>query len=183
VYSANPDSAIYEDIAAIVRKVRSPTAALRSALASRRKIKLAFIFGSFATGSATASSDVDLMVLGDDTARRIRTALASAERDLQRSVNEHVMTTGEWRARLRKQDPFLTNVRPEPKLWVIGDEDQLSRLDQPGRRQAAKTQGRQIATSSRRAGSPRLAGLRSRRQAYTERADDSVQRLHEHHGG
>ena len=133
VYSADTRSAVYEEIASIVRKLRGPVAALRSALAVRRRVQLAFVFGSFATGSATASSDVDLMVLGDDSARLVRAALAVAERELRRSINEHVMTTQEWKARLRKRDPFLSNVRTEPKLWVIGEEDELARLD-PRRR-------------------------------------------------
>jgi hypothetical protein len=55
--------------------------------------------------------------------------LAKAERHLGRSVNEHVMTVREWRTRLRKDDPFLSNVRAEPKVWVIGDETDLARLD------------------------------------------------------
>jgi len=135
VYSADTRSAVYDEIASIVRKLRGPVAALRSALAVRRGVELAFVFGSFATGSATASSDVDLMVLGDDSSRLVRAALAGAERELRRSINEHVMTTQEWKARLRKRDPFLSNVRMEPKLWVIGEEDELARLDpRPKRR-------------------------------------------------
>jgi predicted nucleotidyltransferase len=135
VYSADTRSAVYDEIASIVRKLRGPVAALRSALAVRREVELAFVFGSFATGSATASSDVDLMVLGDDSARPVRAALAGAERELRRSINEHVMTTQEWKARLRKRDPFLSNVRVEPKLWVIGEEDELALLDpRPKRR-------------------------------------------------
>jgi predicted nucleotidyltransferase len=133
VYSADTRSAVYDEIASIVRKLRGPVADLRSALAVRRGVELAFVFGSFATGSATASSDVDLMVLGDDSARLVRAVLAGAERELRRSVNEHVMTTQEWNARLRKRDPFSSNVRVEPKLWVIGDEAGLARLD-PRRR-------------------------------------------------
>jgi len=133
VYSADTGSAVYEEIASIVRKLRGPVAALRSTLAVRRRVRLAFIFGSFAAGSATASSDVDLMVLGDDSARLVRAALAAAERELRRSINEHVITTQEWKARLSKGDPFLSNVRTEPRLWVIGEEDELARLD-PRRR-------------------------------------------------
>jgi len=129
VYSADPRSAVYDEIASIVRKLRRPVAVLHSVLAVQSRVELAFVFGSFATGSATASSDVDLMVLGDDSARRIRTALARAERELRRTVNEHVMARDEWKARLRKDDPFLSNVRMEPKLWVIGEEDELARLD------------------------------------------------------
>src|SRR5207249_8050389 len=79
--------------------------------------------------SDVCSSDL----LGEDSARLVRAALAGAERELRRSINEHVMTTQEWKARLSKGDPFLSNVRTEPKLWVTGDEDELVRLD-PRRR-------------------------------------------------
>lgn len=128
VYSADPRSAIFDEVSSIVRKLRGPAASLRPVLRSR-KVDVAFVFGSFASGSASASSDVDLMVLGGESTRVVRAALARAERDLGRSVNEHVMTVREWRARLRKDDPFLTNVRAGPKLWVIGDDTKLADLD------------------------------------------------------
>ncbi|TMC70541.1 MAG: MarR family transcriptional regulator [Chloroflexi bacterium] len=133
VYSADPRSAIYDEISSIVRKLRGPAVSLRPALKGH-EVELAFVFGSFASGSATASSDVDVMVLGGASARALRSALARAERALGRSVNEHVMTKDEWRARLRKRDPFLTNVRSSPKLWVIGNEDGLADLDPRSRR-------------------------------------------------
>lgn len=129
LYTADTKSAIYEEISGIVRKLRGPASFLRSAIAGRRDIDLAFVFGSFATGNATASSDVDLIVLGDESPRVVRTALARAERDLGRSVNEYVITVKEWKGRLRKADPFIGNVRQERKLWVRGDEDALAKLD------------------------------------------------------
>lgn len=134
VYSADPESAIFDEVSSIVRKLRGPAPSLRRAL-KRHKVNLAFVFGSFASGSATAASDIDLMVLGGESTRMVRGELARAERDLARSVNEHVMTVREWRTRLRKDDPFLTNVRAGPKLWVIGDEGDLAALDpRPKRR-------------------------------------------------
>jgi len=130
VYSADPRSAIFDEVSSIVRKLRGPATSLRPAL-KRRKVGLAFVFGSFASGTATASSDIDLMVLGDESTRVVRTDLTRAERGLGRAVNEHVMKIREWRTRLRKDDPFLTNVRVGPKLWVIGDESELAELDPP----------------------------------------------------
>jgi len=134
VYTANPRSAVHDELSAIVRKLRGPTSVIRSALAVRRSVDLAFVFGSFASGSATASSDIDLMILTTESPRLIRTALAPAERDLHRSVNEYTLTTAEWKSRLQKSDPFLTNVRREPKLWVVGDDETLAKLDPQIRR-------------------------------------------------
>jgi len=133
VYSADPRSAVFDEVSSIVRKLRGPAVTLRPALRSRN-VELAFVFGSFASGSAGASSDIDLMVLGGESTRTVRIELAKAERDLGRSVNEHVMTVREWRTRLRKDDPFLTNVRASPKLWVVGDDDKLAALDTRRRR-------------------------------------------------
>ncbi|TMC75082.1 MAG: winged helix-turn-helix transcriptional regulator [Chloroflexi bacterium] len=130
VYSADPRSAVFDEVSSIVRKLRGPATALRPALKTHR-VDLAFVFGSFASGSAAASSDIDLMVLGRESTRVVRGELTKAERDLGRSVNEHVMTAREWTARLRKEDPFLTNVRAGPKLWVIGAENALAQLDPP----------------------------------------------------
>jgi predicted nucleotidyltransferase len=128
VYSADPRSAVFDEVSSIVRKLRGPATALRSTLKTQ-KVEVAFVFGSFASGSAAASSDIDLMILGRESTRLVRGELTKAERELGRSVNEHVMTAREWTARLRKEDPFLTNVRAGPKLWVIGDENALTQLD------------------------------------------------------
>ncbi|TMF76530.1 MAG: MarR family transcriptional regulator [Chloroflexi bacterium] len=128
VYSADPRSAIFDEVSSIIRKLRGPASSLRPAL-KRHKVEIAFVFGSFASGSADASSDIDLMVLGGESARVMRGELTRAERALGRSVNEHVMTAREWTTRLRKADPFLTNVRAGPKLWVLGDDDELAELD------------------------------------------------------
>ena len=133
VYEADRRSAIYEEMSSMIRKLRGPATVIRDALAVRSGTEVAFIFGSFASGEETASSDVDLMVLTDDSSRAIRTALGRAERDLARTINEHVMTTGEWRKRLRKRDPFISHVRSGPRAWVKGDDSVLGTLD-PKRR-------------------------------------------------
>jgi predicted nucleotidyltransferase len=134
VYSADTSSAVYDELASMIRKLRGPATVIRDALAVRSSVDAAFVFGSFAAGEATANSDVDLMVLTHDSARAIRTALGRAERDLGRTINEHVLTTGEWGRRLRRKDPFITNVRGGPRTWVVGDDDALGRFDARKRR-------------------------------------------------
>jgi uncharacterized protein len=132
-YSADASSAVYAELSSIVRKLRGPQTVIRDALAVRPRIQVAFVFGSFARGESTASSDIDLMILGQEPARAVRTALARAERDLGRTVNEHVLSTKEWTSRLQARDPFLENVQRARKLWVIGEEDALRALESPRR--------------------------------------------------
>lgn len=133
LYRADPAASVYEEISSLVRKLRGPQSVIRSALAVRKGIRLAFVFGSFARGEQTAASDIDLMVLTEDSPRVIRTALANAERDLSRSVNENVLTVGEWVSRVRSHDPFIAEILRGPKLWAVGDDEALTSLEPRGR--------------------------------------------------
>lgn len=129
LYQADADSAVFSELQSIVLKLRGGGAALRQALADVRGVKLAWIFGSFAAGTAGASSDIDVMVVGSASARQLRTALGPVERSLGRTVNEHVIETDEWRQRIAKRDGFIREVRRSPKLWIVGEESALRRLD------------------------------------------------------
>jgi len=133
LYQADPESAVFGELLSLVLKLRGAGAALRQALTDVRGVKLAWIFGSFAAGTAGASSDVDVMVVGSASARQLRTTFGPVERSLGRTVNEHVIDTGEWRRRLAKGDGFIREVRRGPKLWIAGDETALGRLDRASR--------------------------------------------------
>lgn len=129
LYQADPESAVFGELQSLVLKLRGAAAALRQALADVRGVKLVWIFGSFAAGTAGASSDIDVMVVGSASARQLRAALGPVERSLGRTVNEHVIVAQEWRQRLAKGDGFIREVRRSPKLWVVGEESALRRLD------------------------------------------------------
>ncbi len=127
LYQADRDSAIYLELHSIILKLRGAAAVLRDALEAE-PVRLAWVFGSFADGTAGAGSDIDLMVVGDARPRSVRNRLSSAERALGRSVNEHVLTAHEWVSRLAKNDRFIAATRDGPKVWVRGDERALVAL-------------------------------------------------------
>lgn len=64
-YQANQECPIYAELAGIFRKTAGLADVLRELLAPLRDdIDLALVFGSIANGKARASSDVDLLVVG-----------------------------------------------------------------------------------------------------------------------
>ena len=69
------------------------------------------------------------MVLGQLKPRELRQRVGQVEKGIDRSINEHVLESAEWTRRLAARDAFLTQVRRGPKLWVVGDEAALERLD------------------------------------------------------
>ena len=133
IYEADRDCSVYRELQSLVLKLRGTAAAVRQVLADTSKVRLAWIFGSLAAGSAGAASAIDLMVVGSFPARALRSALIPVERSLRRTVNEHVISAEEWTRRLARRDGFISEVRGGPKLWIVADEEGLRQLD-PSRR-------------------------------------------------
>jgi predicted nucleotidyltransferase len=94
----------------------------------RKKIKVAFVYGSVAQSRETARSDVDLMVIGNIGFGAIVEKLADAQRTLNREINPTVYSEKEFQKKLRES--FLKNVLASEKLFVLGDENVLRELGQ-----------------------------------------------------
>jgi predicted nucleotidyltransferase len=128
-YRADTHCAIYEELAAIFRKTLGLASLLNNALSRiAGRIQVAFVFGSMASGQQNAGSDIDVCVLGDVSLLEVVKALSPAQETLGREMNPVVMTTKNFAEQSAKQDRFVTRVASEPKVFVVGDEDELAKL-------------------------------------------------------
>lgn len=128
-YQANQACPIYEELAAIFRKTIGLAALLREALTEASgRIDLAFVFGSMASGRQTPASDVDVLVLGDVSLAEVVKALSPLQATLGRDVNPVAMTVARYSRELGRQDRFATRVLHEPKVFMIGNEDEFAEL-------------------------------------------------------
>jgi predicted nucleotidyltransferase len=127
-YQANAESPLFAELCAIARKTVGLTEPLREALAPlTKKILAAFVYGSVAKHKDTAASDIDLMVVSDAlTYADVFGVLEPVQLKLGRTVNPTVYTLKELTQRLRKRNAFLTRVLAQPKIWVIGSENDLA---------------------------------------------------------
>ncbi len=126
-YSANQTHPLYNDIRNLVMKTIGLADILRQALAVEA-ISVAFVFGSFARGDEGGESDVDLMVVGEVGLKEVSRLLVGVSERIGREVNPHVMDAAELGRRRASGDHFLLRVLESPKLFVVGDEDELARL-------------------------------------------------------
>lgn len=126
-YQANPGSPIFEELCGIARKTVGLAGPLREALEPlAHRITAAFVFGSVAKGSDTATSDIDVLVLADDLDyAEVFEALQPAEARLGRSVNPTVYTPVEWRRRLKEKNGFAQAVLAQPKVFLFGAEAEV----------------------------------------------------------
>lgn len=134
-YRANRAHPAFEDLKALILKTVGLGDALRAQLEKLGdKVRLAFLYGSVARGEETASSDIDIMLVGEVSSREVASMLASVKRTLNREINPSVYRPTELRRRLLERQPFATNVLKEPKIFVLGNERDLEAI--LGRRSA-----------------------------------------------
>lgn len=126
-YQANKNSPIYPELRGIVRKTFGLSDILRQALLEcADKIIFAFIYGSVAKGTDTASSDVDVMVIADGLSySHLFEALTKAEEILGRKVNPTIYSAEDFTKKLQNDNYFVTRVLNQPKIALLGDENAI----------------------------------------------------------
>ena len=126
-YSANQDSPIHDELAAIVRKTFGLAVPLREALAPLvDDIGAAFVYGSVAKGQDTSNSDIDLLLVSDTLSYGdVMAALDPLIERLGRAINPTLYTHAELRKRFEAGNSFVTRVLAQPRLWLIGGERDL----------------------------------------------------------
>jgi predicted nucleotidyltransferase len=128
-YQANTESPIFGELKSIFLKTSGLVDQLRRALAPLTdRIRVALVYGSAARGSLRASSDVDLLVVGEVPFGAVVSALATAQSSLGREINPAVYSAEEFRSKLHARHHFLTTVMREPLQFVVGGPSDLERL-------------------------------------------------------
>ncbi len=126
-YQANPNSPVFDELVALIRKTVGLAEPLRDALMPLAdRIRAAFVYGSIASGRDRADSDIDLMVIADDLDYpTLFEAVQVAEGQLSRSVDCRVMTPSEWQGKRARADSFVARIHEKPHVFVLGSEDDL----------------------------------------------------------
>jgi predicted nucleotidyltransferase len=129
-FQANRDCPVFEELRGLVRKTFGVAEVLQAGLAGLAgHVQLAFIYGSVAAGGETAGSDVDVMLVGERLSLdAVVGALGEAQRDLGREVNPSVYRTEEFCRKLLQGQHFLARVVSGPKIFLIGDKNELAGL-------------------------------------------------------
>ena len=126
-YRANRKSPIFEDLKRIFFKTEGIVKALKESFEDKKKIDFAFIYGSYAKGEETTSSDIDLMVLGDIQSKKLSKILSGVKESLQREINFVVISMNEFINRINDDDNFINSVIKEPRIMILGSVDELKR--------------------------------------------------------
>ena len=119
---------IFPELRAIFLKTVAVGDQIRGTLADAKGIDLAFIYGSVAANTDTPESDIDLFIVGETTLSSITPILSELEKSLGREINASVYTASEVAMRETEGDPFIGSVLSEPKIFLIGTEEEMRRM-------------------------------------------------------
>jgi len=128
-YQANRRCPVFEELRGLAVKTIGLGDVLRAALEPiAGRIRVAFLFGSFAKRQDTADSDVDLLAVGEVGSAEMAKALRPARARLSREINVTVYPPREFSAKAKAGHHFITQVLKGDRMYLVGSEDALKRL-------------------------------------------------------
>ena len=124
-YSLNTKHPLFKELKSIVSKTVGVEGSLKKALSSIKKITIAFIYGSFATKRERSASDIDLMIIGDPDTSYLNEKIVEVEKRLKREINPTLYSLKEYKAKKRAKSGFIMELLKNPKIMLIGKENDL----------------------------------------------------------
>ncbi len=128
-YRANRKQPGFEDLKQLFLKTVAIGDALKEVLTEYAgDIDVAFIFGSYAQGTETYQSDIDLFVLGNTSLKKVSEAIGSMTNMIDREINPVVYSAEAFKKKIIEKNRFTEELVACPKIWLIGNEDEFRSL-------------------------------------------------------
>ena len=124
LYKFRKDYVFYRELLSLVAKSVGLGGALVKNRGKLGKIKFAFISTRFFKGTSGAN-DVDILVVGQVVLPELQALIADEQAKREREINYSFMDEPEFNFRVKRRDPFILRVLIQPKIMLIGDEEEL----------------------------------------------------------
>jgi predicted nucleotidyltransferase len=100
---------------------------LKNALSELTEIRYALVYGSLASGEESASSDIDVLIIGSDGEEKILGAIGSVEKAVGREINYILWNEEEFAKRVKSRHHLLMEIASKPVIMLVGEEDEFRR--------------------------------------------------------
>jgi len=121
----NKSYPLFTELRSIVFKTVGIKGLLKEVLEKIEDVEDAFVYGSFAKNEENATSDIDLFIIGKINEDRLVTEIGKLEKILKREINYSLYTRDEFKKKKRTKDSFILDVLEEPKVFLVGNENDL----------------------------------------------------------
>jgi predicted nucleotidyltransferase len=121
-YSVNENFFLYPELKAVIFKTTGVQGLLKEALERLKGIETAFIYGTYATGKESESSDVDIMIIGKPDLTELNEVISDLEEKLNREINYMCFDQEEFKERRKAGDAFINEVLSGEKIMLKGSD-------------------------------------------------------------
>jgi len=121
-YSVNENFFLYPELKAIIFKTTGVQGLLKEALERLKGIETAFIYGTYATGKESESSDVDIMIIGKPDLTELNEVISDLEEKLNREINYMCFDQEEFKERRKAGNAFINEVLSGEKIMLKGSD-------------------------------------------------------------
>ena len=126
LYKFRKDYIYFRELLSLVAKTTGLGGNLIKNKQKLGKIKFAFISTRFLKGKdLSTTGNVDLLVVGNIVLPELQSIISDEQAKRETEINYSFMDEVEFKFRVRRRDPFILKVLIQPKIMLIGDEDEL----------------------------------------------------------
>lgn len=125
LYRFRKDYIFYPQLLGFVIKSSGLGGAIIKNRARLGKIKFAMMASRFAKNEVSQADEVDLLIVGSIVLPELQALISDEQVKREKEINYSYMDEAEFSFRVRRRDPFIIKVITQPKIMLIGDEDDL----------------------------------------------------------
>ena len=126
LYRFRKDYIFYKELLSLATKTCGLGGNLMKSRHKLGKVKFAFIAAKFIKGKKPEAGDeVDLLVVGNIVLPELQALIADEQAKRETEINYSYMDEAEFKFRVKRRDPFILKVLVQPKIMLIGDEEEL----------------------------------------------------------
>jgi len=125
--SVNKKLLYFAELKGMMMKTAGLGDLMRDAFSGLEGVRYALIYGSFASGEETESSDIDLLIVGELSEEDLLKAVSQVEKDADREANYILWSEEEFLKRAGSRHHLLTDIVRKPLIMLVGDEAEFRR--------------------------------------------------------
>lgn len=125
--TVNKRLSYFADLRDLIIKTAGLGDLIKEPLSKLKEIRYAVIYGSFASGEESESSDVDLLIVGNADEEKVLNAISMVEKRIGREINYILWSEKEFIKRVRSKHHLLKDIMNKPLIMLIGEEDEFRR--------------------------------------------------------
>lgn len=125
LYHVRHDYLFYSQLLGFVTKSSGLGGAIVKNKGKLGRIKYVMMATRFLKNQPSGKDDVDLLIVGQVVLPELQALVADEQVKRAAEINYSVMDEAEFLFRVKRRDPFILRVITQPKIMLLGEEDDL----------------------------------------------------------